>query len=209
MEPNAYSRLRPYLFHLTAAENLSSISRSRTLRPAAELLAEAGRCDLLQCRRPESLELDIRDQAIRICDQKPLHVRNMALCPDWQLEDVVELLNRHVFFWPGNVHGPIQAGLNHFRRYRNEAPVLLRVSLADVLTANPGIAPRYCRFNSGAPRWSRGRASPRGPEIFEAPETFDGKPSRVTEWVVGGSVRLPESTELSWSPRRGPWHRLL
>ena len=39
-------------------------------------------------------------------------------------EDLVEILNGRVFFWPGAVGGPISYGVRHFERYQNEKPVI-------------------------------------------------------------------------------------
>ena len=87
------------------------------------------------------------------------------------------------------------------------ACALLRVSTRDLITDNSGVEPMFCRFNSGSPRYSNGRASPRGPGTFVSSDRFAGRPSEVVELTFPGSVKLPKRTEYGSTPD-GPWIEL-
>jgi hypothetical protein len=128
----------------------------------------------------------------------------MALAGGWNFEDLVEALNERVFFWPGTEHGPIDYGLRHFARYESECPLTIRVRTDDLFEANPRSIPEFCDRNSGSPRYSGGRASPRGPDTFVMASRFTGAPSRVVELTFTGSVRLPEVWQVGTRPD-GPW----
>lgn len=84
----------------------------------------------------------------------------------WGLEELVEDLNRRVFFWPGWEHKLIEHGLNHFKRYRAECPAILRLRFDSLRRHNQEHTPLFCKFNSGSPRSYLGRHSPRGPATF-------------------------------------------
>ena|SRR5712691_7943752 len=98
---------------------------------------------------------------IVVRDQAPLHEGNLSLPRGYTFEDFIESLNGRIFFWPGSAAGPIPHGIRHFERYEQECPVILRVEFQSLLHANPGAEPLYCRYNSGSPRCSNGKKSPR------------------------------------------------
>ncbi len=81
----------------------------------------------------------------------------------YSYEDLIENLNRRIFFWPGTPAGPIGYGRRHFERYREENPVILRINVRSLLCANAKVEPKFCRYNSGSPRCSKGRE----PQRFE------------------------------------------
>lgn len=204
MEIDRLVALRPWSYHLTSDGNLAGIRSTRLLRPAATLVKLAGREELLGVRRPEHIVLEIEGTAVVIRDQYPLHEGNMRLDPGWSLARLIEHINSHVFFWPGTDRGPISYGLRHYERYSVERPKIIRVPTSDLFTQpNRGIA-RVCRFNSGAPRWSRGVAAPRGASTFVPLAEAEFRPGEVVEIVFFGDVRLPQSAELGPSPK-GPW----
>ncbi len=144
---------------------------------------------------------------VELRDQDPFHAGNVAFDPGWGEGDVVELLNARVYFWPGSLDGPIDYGVRHFRRYESQRPAVLRVSFADLLACNPTAAPELCAYNSGAPRCSGGRKSPRGASTFVAPSSFDRPAGAVVEVTFPGPVILPGSTVLAWG-LDGPWEPL-
>lgn len=195
--------LRPYLFHLTAKSNLSSIARTQTLRSAALLLDEAGLKEQSSQRRLDHLNIRQGHDSVQIRDQKPLIEGAIAFENGWNIARLVQLINQHVFFWPGGHAGPINAGVNHFERYRNEEPVILRLATADLL--DKGL--KFSRYNSGAPRCSGGKYSPRGNKTYVPAFDFPGTASEVVEVVAVGTCPLPENAEVSTSPA-GPWSRL-
>lgn len=186
-----FTRARPFLYHLTARMNLERIRSLAALQPAADVLRNAAAEMHVRSRRTESTVVRVNECRIHVRDQRPLHGGNIAFVGGWQMQDLVGYLNEHVFFWPGTRAGPISHGLRHFKRYQSEDNVVLVVRTADLIrtVGNPPVP--FCRYNSGSPRWSGGRPSPRGPQTFQSPDSFDGTPSDVVEVVFRGSVKLP------------------
>ncbi len=144
--------------------------------------------------------------SIVIRDQKPLHAKTMLLAPGFDVPDLVYLLNQHVFFWPGTEDGPCKSGRNHWARYASERPVLLRVKTSAYVQAGEICPLRFSSVNSGAPRCSDGRPSPRGPDLFRPVDTFPDTVSKVVEVVIMGPVLLPREVQMSQS-LKGPWGR--
>ena len=177
------------------------------MEPAADALVAAGRAALLRARRPKHVELPLGDGArVYLRDQAPLHEKNIEFTDGWAFPDLVEYLNRRVYFWPGTDRGPIEYGRRHFERYRSEQPVIIRVPFAAVCEVNPERVPSFSAFNSGSPRHSGGRPSPRGPRTFLPCDAFPKGPADVVEVTFEGRVKLPSSAELmdtaegEWSP---------
>lgn len=140
---------------------------------------------------------------VLIRDQKPLIDGAVEFEEGWDMKRFVQHVNQHVFFWPGTSSGPIEPGMNHFERYRAESPVILRFS-----TRCPDFANlKFSRYNSGAPRCSGGKHSPRGSRTYLPANEFPGTASKVIEVVAAGEYALPISVETSSSPT-GPWRPL-
>ena len=156
-------------------------------------------------RRPEPVVID--GTQIMLRDQRPLHRGNMQLSRGHTFEEFVESLNDRVFFWPGAQRGPISYGIRHFEAYRDEQPSILRVLAEHLLNANPDATPLFCRYNSGSPRCSYGKKSPRGPSTFLAARNFGESPASVVEVTFLTSLALPPETEYGIHPG-GPWRRL-
>jgi hypothetical protein len=207
MELDSLLALRPFLFHLTSRRNVGRIRRSRKLVSATSLLREFGRDAGTTVRRRGPLLLGTGDSAVELRDQDPLHMGNISFSPEFSFSDLLRLLNARIFFWPGRARGPIESGMRHFQRYVLDRPALLRIPFLDLLEANRRVTPLLCRFNSGSPRCSSGKKSPRGPDTFVEPDRFAYPPSRVIEVTFEASVNLPSSTEISGSPQ-GPWRKL-
>ena len=204
MLKEAYQRLRPYLYHLTARSNLEAILESRALLPAKDLLEQARRDDVIRARRRGHLTIECDKRPILIRDQDPLHPGNVKLAVGWTFDDLIEELNRRVFFWAGTAAKPIAAGQRHFSRYASEGPVVLRVRFQELVAVNPHLEPEFCKYNSGAPRCNRGLKSPRGPQTFLKAEDADFSCAQVQEVTFAGSVTLPKSLELAQS-HDGSW----
>lgn len=202
-----FAQVRPYLYHLTATWNLPRIRRTRRLESAAVLARQAGRPDLIEARRRDHVELSVHGEQVSLRDQAPLHAGNMRLDPMWSFAQFVRHLNERVFFWPGTLAGPISYGMRHFGRYEIEQPSILRVRFTSLLEENPDLEPRFCRYNSGSPRWNRGVASPRGESTFVPAAEASFRPAQVVEVTAVGSVILPEDTQWGAVPA-GPWQRL-
>jgi hypothetical protein len=196
-------RIRPYLYHLTATENLPSIADELELRCARSLLESASLSHKVSTRRQDHLSIPANVGPALIRDQKPLTEGAIAFEEGWDLARFVEHVNEHVFFWPGRSSGPIEPGMNHFERYRAEGPAILRLPTASMIPANL----RFSRYNSGAPRCSGGKYSPRGGSTYLTESEFPGTASEVIEVVAVRACVLPSNVEVSSSPK-GPWRPL-
>jgi hypothetical protein len=170
-------------------------------------MERSGRIDLLRTRRLEAIPLTIGDVQIWVRDQAPLHRGNTILPSGYTFEDLVEDLNRRVFFWPGTAAGPISYGIRHFKRYEHENPAILRIEFESLLLSNPDVEPRYCKYNSGSPRCSNGLKSPRGLDTFLLVDDFNHGPARVVEVTFDKEIILPTKTKISAHPK-GPWEDL-
>ena len=200
-------RLRPYLYHHTARANGELLRATRCLMSASEVFCQAGTPEHQRARRNGPLRVSWGGRVIEVCDQQPLVVGNIKFEDGCSFADVVELLNERVYFWPGGERGPIEHGVRHFARYRQQSPVVLRVPFAALLVANPDAEPALCAFNSGAPRCSGGRKSPRGRRTFLHAAAFPRLPSQVVEVTFRGRVALPDGAQLADAPA-GPWSDL-
>jgi hypothetical protein len=205
---DVFAVARPFMYHLTSAANVVRICEVGKLESASALMYQAQRPDLLRKRRSEHTQVTVEGHEVWLRDQAPLHAANVAFAEGWDFGDLVETLNRMVFFWAGNASGLSDYGRRHFERYRFEEPVLLRVPTTDLIVSNLTSQPLFCRYNSGSPRYSGGRASPRGPETFVGPSAFIGGPAAVVELAFIQCAHLPASTEYGFDPM-GPWQILL
>lgn len=200
-----FARKRPYLFHLTSKDNLSCLRIHRSISPASDLFERAGEPDWTRQKRRTHVKIVVDGQSLSVRDQAPLHAGNMALTEGWSFPDFIAHLNRRVFFWPGSKNGlPIAYGVRHYERYAAEHPVVLRISTHALFTANNGLTPEFCRYNSGSPRWTYGRASPRGTSTFAPCDQADFGAANVVEVTFPGTVKLSAQVEMGASPA-GPW----
>lgn len=203
-----FVELRPYmyLYHLTAESNIQRILALGKLKPAADLLHAGGRDDLLDKKRENAVTININGETVHIRDQKPLIEKNIEFTDGCSLERFIELLNRHVFFWPGGENGPNKSGREHWGRYKTErpVPVILRFSSDVLLTRENRGRVRVCKFNSGAPRCRNGRRSPRGEETFVDSKFAKFTKSRTVEVVLKGPLILSGKIWIGKTPG-GPW----
>jgi hypothetical protein len=193
--------LRPILYHLTARENLTAIwaGTPPVLVSAADLIrAKSGGPpaeSLLRQRREKKVRIKVAGRPIVLRDQEPLHAGHVALPEGTTFEDVVQLLNERVYFWPGDNFGPIPAGRHHFARYTVKEPedcVVFAIPFADLLAANPANPPLLTRCNSGSPRSHPVTGKqPRGMQTFLPASRFEGTASDVVEVTFYKSVWLP------------------
>src|SRR5690349_953171 len=117
-------RVRPFLFHLTDRRNLDRIRRLQRLQSASEIMRRANREDLLRSKRSIHVTVQMASEIVFLRDQRPLYAGNMKLSNRWTFAKFIETLNNRIFFWPGTSDGPIDYGVRHFNRYRDELPVL-------------------------------------------------------------------------------------
>lgn len=196
MDLQQFIRTRPRLYHLTARSNLEHIRETGGLHPAEFLFQQAGRLNRNRERRREPETVRLNGTMITIRDQQPLREKNCDLQGSWSFADLVEHLNRHVYFWPGNEGGPVRAGKSHFGRYRDDDVIVLECDTKALFEINPDLPPLFCRFNSGSPR-SRPKYGkpPRGAGTFLPHDRFEKRPCDVVECVFRGEVRLPDFEE--------------
>jgi len=200
-----FSRIRPYLFHLTAKANIPKIRNERILYCSAILMSHSPA--LLKHKRAASLQTEHNGVQVQVRDQAPLHLGNIRFEGGWTFADLLQSLNGRVFFWPGKSAGPIPYGVRHFCRYRRDNPVILRVRFDDVINANPECPPEFCKFNSGSPRCTGGQRSPRGPNTFLSAQEACFSPASVVEVTFPNRMFLPSVVEFA-SSLEGPWQAL-
>ena len=200
-----FIKLRPFLYHLTGRGNIVYIQQEMALKPSNTLYAESGENGFrgTQRRGPRTLT-----SGRQLRDQDPLHAGNISFFGGWTLTDLILHLDDQVFFWPGWEHGPVQSGKNHFERYADERPIILRIVTTKLLSENHEISPFFCKYNSGAPRCTYGEGSPRGPQTFLPAEEVLFTPSVVKEVTFRSTVKLPSSVlaaiypDCNWQPLR-------
>jgi hypothetical protein len=196
-----YGALRPMLYHCTAPVNLACIQQTRTLCSSAALAP-----DRVRVRRTAQVRVNYGRQFVELRDQLPLRPGQVCLTGGWTWEDLIAAINARIFFWPGNQDGLHRYGRNFIDAYssRGQRPTTLRIGFWDLVQANPGTVPYFCKFNSGAPRTSKGRKSPRGPDTFQTAEEWSRLPSDVAEVSFVDKVALPQSVEVcdaaGWRP---------
>ena len=211
-----YALLRPYLYHLTARDNLASIRKDLKLKSADTLLRAANLKAKVRVRRKVAETITVDGRQIMLRDQRPLSENSIAFVGGFTFPEFVEFLNQRVFFWAGNDLGPAGGaktyGLNHFKTYKDERPAILRINFESLIQANPGHMPLFCQYNSGAPRCSSGHKAtgcrvPRGPDTFLPALQFGRGAAAVAEVTFAGHVNLPANVEVA-SQFEGPWRRL-
>src|SRR5262249_15322688 len=153
----------------------------------------AGRPALIDHKRSSHIAVEVDGHQVWLRDQAPLHRGNVHLHGEWTFDDLVNSLNARAFFWPGTADRPISYGLRHFERYRREPCAILVLPTDATFAANRTREPLFCRYNSGSPRCTAGRPSPRGPATFVPAADFKGVPSQVVEVTYLQGVKLPAS----------------
>jgi hypothetical protein len=171
---------------------------------SAELLRTSGNQQWLTRKRVETIAVNVDKKLIDIRDQQPLYPGKTHLENGWTFERLVQELNERVFFWPGKIEGPISYGQRHYERYINESPKIMRVKTEDLFNANASTTPQFCKYNSGSPRTTQGRGSPRGNNTFVECHRAEYTVSNVVEVTFLHSIKLPQTIEVSDRPD-GPW----
>jgi len=194
-----YARLRPYLYHLTAAQNIDRIRATGHLDSTSNLLRASGLCELVGVRRKSSRRIMIGGATVVLRDQMPLTQANITFTHGWAMEDFVNDLNGRVFFWSGWESRPIAYGLRHYRRYLSEGPTVIRVNFQSLIDCNPGRDPLFCKYNSGSPRCNAGKRSPRGSQTFLNAGQCPYNISDVVEVTFIDRVFLPTDTDYSFA----------
>ncbi|HSK83053.1 MAG TPA: hypothetical protein VK902_06550 [Rubrobacter sp.] len=95
---DAFSRTRPFLYHLAYRDNLKRIRSKRLLESAASFLTAAKRQGDVRIQRPEKLDVTVEGARVLLRDQAPLHEANIEFRCGWTFERLLEDLNSRVFF---------------------------------------------------------------------------------------------------------------
>lgn len=202
-----FASTRPYLYHLTSARNADQLLQTRAIHTAKHLFESADAHRWIDQKRTATVSLNVDGTLIDIRDQQPLYEGKTSLQSGWTFARLVRELNSRVFFWPGWDDRVIGYGMRHFERYQSEKPAVLRVRTEDLFAANHKIMPEFCKYNSGSPRTTQGKGSPRGPATFLRPEQASFPPSAVIEVTYAESVQLPQAIERSSRPD-GRWKKV-
>ncbi len=200
------TRLRPFAYHMTSTVNRPRLAATGVVRCAAELLAEAGRAELVGVRRRADLPLELAGGMAVISHQNPLKPGAIIYdTPGWDFARYVAHLNRRCFFWPGTARGMVSLGRSMLAGLtaKGNAPLVLRVPTAELLALNAERGPWLSRVNSGAPR----NNAPRGALTFRRPAECDFAAVKVAEVTFEGHAVLPDSAE-RWDAEAGAWVRL-
>ena len=200
----------PYLYHVTYRNSLDRIRRLQMLESAASLMEQAGQLDSLRSRRDEMKPIVIGTDTICLTDQGPIIEANISFEGNWTLADLIEAINRRVFFWRGLETGLLRADTGQSEKYsaKGHSLVFLRAKLKQTIQINAERGPELCKYNSGAARKVKGIGSPRGPGTFVRPEVAMFKVDDVREVVFRDHVKLPATTEWCEKHCQGPWQRL-
>jgi len=204
---DAFVSLRPYLYHTTSDNNLVGIIGARRLKSAGLLLLESDLYQELEIQRLAYYPVMTDHGHAWLQTQRPLHAGNIDFRDSYSLEDVVGMLNSKVFFWPGSKAGPIDYGTRHLDANKwPSAASMLRVRTIDIFRSAASNPPQFCQYNSGSPRCSKGKKSPRGSNTFSTADYYAKSPGSIKEVVFDDHVDLPVSTEKwdrtirSWRP---------
>lgn len=202
--------ISPFLYHVTYEDSLDRIRRLRRLESAASLMEAGGQDEWLRKRRDSMLRFLIGDDQIVLTDQLPINEKNISLQEEWILDDLIEALNRRVFFWRGSEKGLLRSNQGHFGKYEDAGHelVFLRLSFIEVCRINAERGPELCKHNSGAARQYDGNPIPRGPKTFVRPGEAEFKKGEVQEVVYRGFVNLPDTTDVCAGSWEGPWQPL-
>jgi hypothetical protein len=198
--------LRPYVYHLTDRGNIAFIKSSGKLLSSNQLIDLCNATDktgLKVKHRTGHEPIVIGDQNITLRDQAKINkAAPRSLTDGWTLDQYIYSLNDRIFMWVKDLHLA-----NHFKRYANERPVILRFSTESIVNLNE---PRIylSDLNSGDTRCvSKYRnPKPRGPYTFKRPDDYPRVPSTVKEFTILNECILPDKFSIGEHPN-GNWKR--
>jgi hypothetical protein len=195
-----FAEVRDYLYHNTSRANLPLIMQMMRLDSAATILDHSDRRCEIHVRRVGQLAL--ATSAPLLQSQRLLIEKNIRFEAGWKMPNLLERLNTLVFFWPGTKSGPIQKGRDHGPSTDGPGDTMtLRVPAREAFIVGK---PLFCKYNSGSPRHTSGRPSPRGPDTFLTEVDFRWTPSKVAEVVFEHDFALPSSTQV-FDQEKGCW----
>lgn len=202
MEIAKFINIRPYLYHLTFAENVSKILEHKKLFSANKIMGMSSNNNFIREKRTSHIPIIIGDKTYWLRDQQPISEKALAKCltNNWTCNDFFEHLNNRVFTWP-----TLDRLKRHFNRYCYEKPLILRFDTALSLELNSHV--EFCRLNSGATRANSflGGIPPfRGIDTFVSSENYFYSPGSVAEVVFEDEFILPNEFSIGSNPE-GKW----
>lgn len=207
MKLEDFTRKREFLYHLTDRENLDNILSQKAIFSTDTIVSKSAlgpeeKEALLSNRRKTHINIDVDGVSHKIRDQRPISIVNLVKCltTGYTVHDFFKLLNSRVFFWPTTKR--LQS---HYNRYKQEKPIIIKVSTEDLLTQNAHA--EFCRLNSGATRSNshlNGAPPLRGEGTFSPAVRFPHNVSDVAEVTFPNSCALPSKIFIGESPE-GPW----
>jgi hypothetical protein len=202
--------MSPCLYHVTYEDSLNRIRRLRCLESAAILMQAGGQLEWLRRRRDAMVRFFVDGDLVVLTDQRPINEKNIAFQDGWTLGDLIESINRRVFFWRGGREGLLKSNQGHFGRYEGEGHRLafLRLCFEETRQLNTDRGPDLCMHNSGAARKYDGKPIPRGPKTFVQPEDAEFNKGEIQEVVFRAFADLPATTEVCSGSWKGPWQPL-
>ena len=183
------------LYHFIPNEHLEFVKKTRKLFSAAEMLDACKKKKPKRQKREHCITLPsgktkdgtVLPKGIILRDQGKLEEANLAFCPEFRMGDLVEELNKHVFFWPCFPE-------KFAKKYQHNA--LIRCCLEDVKKHNHDKQPLYCPFNSGAPKRDGDGNKVLRSRCMYQPLNVQCVPAKdIVEVVFQGCVKLPKSCD--------------
>ena len=207
MRIDEFTRNRPFLYHLTAFNNLGNILKNKALFSTANIVNMSkmvgGRL-FLRTRRTKHEIIDVNGTSFHIRDQAPISLLALSKCLDkMDCGGYIEFLNERVFWWP-----TAERLQRHFKRYEDENPLIIKCSASELFKLNSN--PLFSRLNSGATRANShlGGVPPlRGRETFLSSEEYCRGVATVAEVTFLDKCYLPSLIYIGHSPH-GEWQEI-
>ena len=190
LDRERFCRLRPRLYHFSAAGAWPSIERfgllcTQDLLERAKRDSPDERITIRELRQRASYRLDIPNMGlVELLDQRPLREEGLteALGGCMTSQAWVDLLNARVFFWTHPSHA---ARLTNAISYRAAPGALLELNTKTLLDSYADRV-RLCNFNSG---YALRRPVSRSEKSYQAIDDYpSGSVGKIREFTILGSV---------------------
>jgi hypothetical protein len=210
MKIEEFIEKREFLYHLTDRENLERVKTHKELLSTESIvnlssMEDDEKEEFLSQRRKSHATINVGDTSYRIRDQRPISLLNLVKCltTGFTVKDFFRMLNNRVFFWP-----TLQRLESHYNRYKDERPIIIRVSTRELLDLNHHA--EFCRLNSGATRSNshlNGAPPERGEGTFSSAEIFNYSVGKVAEVTFPNNCKLPRNISIGNS-LDGTWEEV-
>ena len=184
------------LYHFIPNEHLEFVKKHRVLFSSAQMLDACGWGKCKEEKRkccitlPSGITMPdgtTLPDNIKLRDQGKLDEEEIVFFHDFGMTDLVELLNKHVFFWH-------RFPKKFAKKYSGDA--LIRCALADVENSNRDNPAFYCPFNSGAPKSDcDDNKALRSPYMYQPLDIQCVSAEAIEEVVFRGNVKLPDKCD--------------